>query len=280
MNLISLTLARNSAWCIEAVLRHALNYCDAAVVLCHSCTDGTQDIVRSIDRTHVIEVDEAEGWSEMKHRQQTLDTARELGATHFLILDDDEVAAQPLVERMRPLAESLNPGVVAAMPMVCCWRDLDHYRSDKLHNPFRNLHKSTVFADHPLLCWDDGTEYQHHHTAPRRSAAMPVRPRDGAMWMHLQHASWPRLVTKQTWYQMHELCRYGRVVADYAGSMSERGLERTPVPVAWWNEWKSLIDLDARPWQADDINRMVAKHGINFFTDNGINVKQALDYWA
>lgn len=280
MNLISLTLARNSAWCIEATIGHALRYCDSAVVLCHSCTDGTQDILRSMDRVDVIEVKADDKWDEMRHRQAMLDRGRELGGTHFLILDDDEAVADTLVGSMRGLGDKLAPGDLAIMPMVCCWRSLERYRSDRRFNPFAKLMKSTVFCDSAELSWQPINGYHHHHTHPFNARCLRFRTANDAKWLHFQHASWPRLVTKQTWYMAMELCRYGKVVAAYAKSMDETGLELSPVPPDWWSDLKSKIDLTARPWQVDDLKRMVDERGVEFFTDNGINVNQALDYWT
>lgn len=278
MKLISLTICRDSAWCIEAVVGHALGYCDAAVVLCHACTDGTPDILRSMDRVSVIEVPGADRWDEMTHRQATLRLGRAIRGTHFLILDDDEVAAEPMAARMRDVCHKLAPGEVAMMPMVCCWRDLDHYRSDGPGNPFANLHKSTVFADAPYLSWESRGGYHHHHTHPFGSTQRRFTPAVHR-WMHLQHASWPRLVVKQTWYMAMELLRYGEVRANYRGSMSETGLELSPIPEGWWPDVKSKIDLDAPPWQLEDLRRMIRQKGPRFFRQNDIPIDRALSYW-
>lgn len=282
MNLISLTLARNSAWCIEATIGHALNYCDSAVVLCHACTDGTQEILRSAfgKRVDLIEVAEADRWNEMRHRQATLRRGRELGGTHFMILDDDEVVADPLVPQMREFADRFAPGQVALMPMVCCWRDLDHYRCDRDNNPFARLGKSTFFTDSPTLSWKPRSGYHHHHTHPFGST--PVRFNPGrCRWMHLQHASWPRLVVKQTWYMAAELLRYGEVKADYRRTMSEIGVERREVPADWWAPGlKSKIDLESEPWQLRDLRRMIDERGVDFFRVHDIPIDMALSYWT
>ena len=279
MNLTSLTICRDSAWCIEATLTHALRYCDQAVVLCHATTDGTQDILKAMDRVDVIEEPDATKWNEMHDRQKTLDRGRELGGTHFLILDDDEVAADPMVPTMRKAAEALNPGEILMQAMVCCWRDLDHYRCDKQTNPFARLYKSTVFADAPELSWRPQGDYHHHHTHPYGS--YQLRPGPGPYrWLHLQHSSWPRLVTKQCHYMCMELLRYGEVKADYRRTMSEHGLERREIPADWWADGlKDMIDLEAEPWQLGDLKKMIKAKGIQFFRANDIPVDKALSYW-
>jgi hypothetical protein len=62
--------------------------------------------------------------------------------------------------------------------------------------------------------------------------------------------------------------------------MDETGLELSPVPPDWWSGLKSKIDLTARPWQADDLKRMVDERGAEFFMQHSINVNLALDYWT
>ena len=281
MNLISLTICRNSAWSIASVVGHALRYCDSAVVLCHACTDETVPILRAMDRVDVIEVGEADRWSEMDHRQRTLDRGRDLGGTHFLILDDDEFAANPLASDLRRIAGKLRPGMLVQQPLYCCWRSLGTFRADFFNprNPFRGTFKSVMFADGPWLNWETRGGYQHHHTAPYGAVIKRHVPKDSLGWLHIQHAYWPRLVLKQSWYMAMEVCHYGAIKANYAGSMDETGLLLGMVPPHWWSDLKSGIDLESEPWQLADLKRMVKKMGVKTFEKHGIDVKAALEPW-
>jgi len=275
MKLIALTICRNSAWVIRAVAGHALTYCDGMVAVCHSCTDGTPDILRDLGAT-VLEVKGE--WKEMVHRQTTLEMGRSLGGTHFVVLDDDEFLANHLTDTFRDIAHRLKPGQVLQQPMANCWRSMDRYRCD-VGNPFSCTWKTSVFRDHPDLNWRPDGGYQHHHTHPYGGKLGKNYPLDGG-WLHLQHANWKRLVLKQTWYQAMELCRYGKVKANYKGTMDEAGLKVRPVPPHWWDpEFKKLIRLEDPPWQLQDLRRMVKKQGERFFEGEGVKVNAVLKHW-
>lgn len=278
MKLVSLTICRNSAWSIGPVIRHALKYCDSAVVLTHACTDQTLNILRRFDDRVTIMQTVDEEWDEMHHRQMTLNYGREIGGTHFLILDDDEMLTNNLVPHIRERAERLQPKQIMRQPMRCCWRSLDQYRSD-CGNPFSQCWKSVIFADAPDLYWEDEDGYQHHHTHPYNSVEARWDAPQGGGWLHFQHANWRRLVAKQTWYMCMELCRYGVIRANYHGTMDETGLQTTPVPPEWWSPLRDKIKLTAEPWQVRDIRRMVTERGEDFFTRNGVRTASVLKEW-
>lgn len=279
MKLISLTICRNSSWSIRAVVEHALQYCDEAVVLVHASTDGTIDILRTMgDRVHILGASDG-SWNEMEHRQMTLDCGRDDGGTHFLILDDDEMMAQHLVPRARERIAALAPGELMRMPMPNLWRSTDQYRSDPA-SPFTRCVKSVAFADSPELHWKASDGYQHHHTHPFNCRPLLWAPDGPAGWLHFQHANWDRLITKQYWYMCMELCRYGVVKANYRGTMDETGIAFSPVPPEWKSPLWDDIDLKATPWQVADIKRMVDAKGLQFFTAHNIPIQSILDLWT
>lgn len=279
MKLISLTICRNSAWSIRAVLAHALQYCDRAVVLSHASEDNTDDIVLEFgERVHLVNAT-GESWDEMTHRQLTLFFGRELGGTHFVILDDDEMMAQHLVPLARQRIKALAPGELMRMPMPNLWRSVDQYRSDP-ESPFTRCVKSVAFADSPELHWKSSDGYQHHHTHPFNCRPVLWAPDGPAGWLHFQHANWDRLITKQYWYMCMELCRYGEVRANYQGTMDETGIGFSPVPEQWKSPLWDDIDLTAEPWQVNDIRRMVAEKGLQFFTSHNIPINTILNLWT
>jgi hypothetical protein len=271
MKLVSLTIARNSSWCIRATIHHALRYCDAAVVVLHASTDATLDILREFDQRVTIAKLEEPEWNEMEHRQTSLNIGRQIGGTHFVILDDDEILTMPVVSKMREYTESLPADVCLHLPLLCCWRSLDQYRSDP-GNPFSTSYKSVMFADGPGIGWESLDGYQHHHTSPYGTDMYRWLRHDIGGYMHLQHANWRRLVAKQTWYMCMELCRWGKIKADYWGTMREDGLATTPVPPSWWGEEKAWLRPEQEPWHIAEIQRMVRERGAEFFLQHKVNV--------
>lgn len=271
MKLISLTIARNSSWVIKATITHALKYCDAAVVLLHNSADDSLKILRQFDNRVIIAKLDDPAWDEMHHRQQTLHIGRDLGGTHFLVLDDDEILTDNLVPQIRPMAEGCPDGACIHLPLLSCWRSLDQYRSDP-GNPFTNAYKTVLFRDDPMVGWKTRDGYQHHHTSPYNTTMVRRLVAQQGGYMHIQHANWHRLVVKQTWYMCMELCRWGRIQANYKGTMDERGLQTSPVRPGWWGPERAFIKLEQEPWHIAEIRKMVADRGAEFFEQHGVNV--------
>jgi Glycosyl transferase family 2 len=269
MKLIALMLARNEQWTLEASVRAALGWCDAIVILNHASTDGTADVLHALQRqfpNRVLELYEPDPvWNEMTHRQRTLETARQAGATHCAIVDADEILCEHMVAQIRPIIATLQPGEVLQIPWVILWRSLDMYRSDD--SVWARAFASMAFCDAPALRWEAREHgYQHHHRHPMGSTCRQAgRLAEGGL-LHYQHASWRRLLAKQALYQMREMIHYphmtaAEIRARYGPTVNEDGLARTRVPLAWWGAEKNFIRLDEAPWQEAECWRLIQEHG-------------------
>ena len=281
MRLIALIAARDEAWSIGYSLRAALRWVDAAVVLAHACTDGTEAVVEQVvgeggDVRLLVEPDPE--WREMAHRQRMLDEARRMGATHVAMVDADEVLTANLEGAVRAAVAKLAPGQMIEVPWLNLWRSLDVYRNDGTRNGRQWV--NLVFGDHRDLGWGGAERFHHRH--PRGihpTAALRVpQTREAGGLMHLQRASWRRACARQDLYRMLEVTRWpGRepvheVDARYAMSLDEVGAGLLPVPKAWWRHGldRGMIDLCAAPWEAAECRRMLDLHGWARF--NGLNL--------
>jgi hypothetical protein len=84
--------------------------------------------------------------------------------------------------------------------------------------------------------------------------------------LHFQHAEWQRVMFKQTLYQMVEILRWGRIHANYVGTVDETGCELSPVPPSWFGgDPARLFRLGEAPWQKAEVLRLLAKHGPDRF---------------
>jgi len=272
MKLVSLTICRNSAWSIEAVLRSALRWVDECLVLDHASEDDTPAILKSLaeetGRIRVVREDDPV-WHEARHRQRTLNEARDMGATHCAIIDDDEVLSENLVPRIRPAVERLDPAQMLSIPWVTLWRSLDWFRDD---GKWARHYLTVCFRDTPQLHWRTQDGYDHHHRAPFGCVYKNTGTVYGGGMMHYQHASWDRLMAKQTWYQMMEMCRWpefgvGKIMSRYAGTYDETGRHVHPVPPEWWGPEKGLIQAGEEPWQKADMERMIREKGRDYFKE-------------
>jgi hypothetical protein len=289
MKLVALMPVRNEDWVLGLTLRALLMWVDAVVVLLHSCTDGSGDIVEQVmrenDRGRVIVLRESGEWEEMRHRQKMLDWARTAGATHIAMVDADEILTGNLLLGVRNMIDSYGPmNQILQLPWVCLARGIDRYYAA---GPWYNCWVSTAFADAPDLHWSSESRggYDFHHREPMGRALTAYRPiqqaplpdRHGGGLLHLQFLSERRLRAKQALYKMTEVIRWpGRdpvqaINARYNlavyGSDPSKGICFS-CPIGWWAPYAPLmkhLDIAAVPWQEEQIRRLIAQHGIEKF---------------
>ncbi len=269
MRLIALTPVRRDAWSLAASARAALCWCDHLIV----CQNGQPDpattaaIPDDPRVTHMVH--EAEAWDEADIRLDMLEAGRRMGGTHFALIDADEILSANLLGEIRTAADALDPGQCLRLPWLHLWRSLDQYRDDD--SPFgRQAATSVIFRDSPNLTYKHAPDgYQIHMRAPANARNVTTAMR-GAGLMHLQHVVWERVVAKQAMYRMVEHLRWGgtRTAKEtnnrYRPATDETGLRLEAVPAEWWAGYegiRELIDLQAAPWQAEELRRLIAEHG-------------------
>lgn len=281
MNLVSLTVARNEACFIGLSLRVALKWCDSSVILLHSCVDRTREIVEQVaaenpGRVRILEDNNA-WWSEMAHRQATLDEARRMGATHCAVVDADEVLTGDLLPNIRAEIESVPASRHLGIRMFNLHRSIGQFRSD---TGVWGKQAGTMisFTDSPDLTWRPASDgYDHHHRHPRGSRFLRKIGSPGGV-MHLQFASWRRLTAKHALYKMTERIRWPhKPVAEidrlYNMALDEAGAEVQPTPAEWWAPYADLmqhLDVNAEPWQEAECQRLWDALGPAPF--NGLNL--------
>jgi len=199
-----------------------------------------------------------------------LEMARKDGATHVSIVDCDEILTANLLPTIRQRIEALQPGGCLQTGMLAMWRSLDRYRvGDSIWANRFDL--TLAFCDRPDLNWAPVNGYDHHSRAPHGSRVQ-AREMGGGV-MHLQWASWRRLVAKHAKYQMDERLRYPdksvREIRDmYSLALEEGNLQLADAPAHWWagyGEIRDHIDLTAEPWQEQQCRDWMAQYGAERF---------------
>ena len=270
MRIVALMRVRNEAWVLRYSARVVLKWCDDLVILDHVSLDATPQIIAELARDHPGRVkclhDPDPEWREMAQLQRLLDVGRDLGGTHFALPDADEVPTANLLPKLRRVVEDLlAPGELLVSPLLNLWRSLDVYRRDSTKHG--KQHASIAFRDAGTLGWP--AEEQFHHRPPagiERKQYWPPENEGGLL--HLQRASWTRAQARQSHYKMVEVLRWpdkdrSRIDAMYQSSLEEGGARLHTVPPGWWAHGidRSLIDVDAAPWEAAECDRMWAEHG-------------------
>jgi len=260
-------LVRNESWVLRATIQAALKWVDGLVVVDDDSSDETAGIVKSFNAKikYWRAVRTGEHWSEMRLRQLTLDMGRDMGGTHFAIIDADEILTANLIFRVRSLFAELKPGQILDFPMVACWKSLDKYATDI---------QSVVtlgFMDAPNLCWEPrGTEkYEYHNRPPKGSLQDRLNPPVEGGVFHLQFAAWSRFIWKHRNYMMSEKVRWGYPDNDINQKyhwFEDRGKTLSDAPDAWWlGHDKSAIKLDGDSWYVQEVHRLAHAHGKEMF---------------
>lgn len=269
MRIVACMPARNEAWCIDLSARVALAWCDALVVGLHECEDETEAILDGIDGEISKLRFTGRLWDEMPQRQAMLEEARRLKATHIAIVDADEVLTGNLVPTIREHAEALRPARILNLPGYNLRGGIERYHANGI---WGQRWFSTVFKDHPSLCWrGDG----YHHREPYGMPLHPCAPigQGAGGTLHLWGASERRLKAKHAWYKLTEALRWpqkprAEIEQYYSMSMLDDGWRFAPVPAGWWEphrEALKYLDLAAEPWQEAEVRRLWVEHGAEKF---------------
>ena len=283
MRLIGIMLTRNEDWVIRASLDAALRWCDGMVVLMDRCTDDSpktaHDMLKVRGKPAVLKrIDTAKVWDEMEMRQQTLVAARDMGGTHFAIIDSDEVLTHNFLPIIRAWFEGLKPGQLLDVPMVPVWEDLDHYRVEC--PTWSKAWLTLGFRDVPELTWKPaGDGYQHHNRPPHGCIGERLRMSGHGYGgvMHLQFANTRRLLAKHVLYRMVDHLRWPeRKSPEQLNWMYDQALKPggrlEQVPAEWWGDYfKKFIYLDDVPYQELEIMRLIREHGMEKFM--GLDLK-------
>lgn len=294
MKLIGLMPVRNEAWILGLSLRAALQWCDAAVVFQHACTDNTQEIIWDVEEEHpgkIINMSSSlEDWHEMAQRESMLVKAREFGATHLALIDADEILTGNMLHEnasnVRLNILEMPKGHILQLPLYNLRGSLDRYHSNGI---WGKRWLSVAFADDPKLSWSGDKFHAREPRYPDNRLLKPYRPiqQGEGGTLHLWGASERRLVARHALYKCVERIRYpDKPVQDIERMYN---LWRSPedsrvmwpdhlefqkpwtyanVPLEWWTAHgmrDSLIELNGELWQEAEVRRLVHEHGIQTF---------------
>jgi hypothetical protein len=279
MKIIGTMPVRNEHWILGWSARAIMQVVDHLVILDHCSTDGSRGIEHEIitefpGRVTVL-LDDNPVWFEMAHRQRMLDYARQLGATHIIMVDADEVLTANLISTIRATIEKLPKRLVLNLPWIALARGVDKFYASGV---WSERFVSAGFVDLPEWHWKaQGEEkYDYHHRHPMGLPYAPWEPvtqYEGGL-LHFQFVNERRLRAKQAAYQVDEVLRwpgrqrpeeiarlYGRAVYE-----SDPAVARTaPVKPEWLAGYEGLMERyfhpEAEPWQEAVVRRAIATHG-------------------
>lgn len=268
---------RNESWVLGCSARVALTWCDALVVLDHSSTDETSDILTELkelygNRICWLRSGDTE-WREMEHRQTMLNAARAIEATHLAIIDADEVLTANSWADVRRAVQTMRSHQLIELPGYNLRGSLDRYH---LTGIWGDRWFASIFMDDPRLGWSGD---RFHHRAPMgmtMSMFRPIRQGHGGV-LHLWGADERRLKAKHALYKMTETLRWpskphseiNRLYSLAFDPSLDRRFDQiwryAEVPYAWWAH-KEHVRMDVEPWQEAECKSLWKHHGAERFS--------------
>ncbi len=304
--IVGVVATRNGSLLIEACLRGMAPYTDAIVVLDDVSQDNTVEIVehlaqelpiaRIIKKTVWIRDERADKWMLLK-------AARELGATHVIMLDDDEILSANCATDnwLKKEIAAMKPGQIMTFPMVNLWDSTEWYRDDALCSPHSWKWGSitAVFCDDGACNYDTNPAWgpsgsMHISRAPanRKRGDYPdtIKRFDITyVLLHFKSVYLEDIRIKKAWYLMLEFLKLQEekknTQADikklndfydkeFAGMLATNdNIHCAPVPAAWtaYPWFDPAYFRRTNIWRQQDI--------INWFTTYGTDYFNELHIW-
>lgn len=286
MKVVGLLLVRNEDWILPLTLDAALRWCDAVVVVLHKCTDRSEAIVsefmeRYEDKTKVVYVyahrfcKDDEHWQEMTVRDGMYRLAKGFhpDATHFAMIDADEVLTHNLLPSIRGWCEQLAPGQILDLPMIAPSGSFTLYRADAC--VWTKSRITCAFRDAEGLGWKPRGTYHFHNRNPHGCRPDRISPLNNVSTgqceggvFHLQWANKRRLKAKHVWYKLQEVLRWPdretveQVEWKYSQALDKTGLRLEQIPDNWIGDYPiHRVDLESPPWHEIEIKAILEKYG-------------------
>ncbi|MBW8010748.1 MAG: glycosyltransferase [Chloroflexi bacterium] len=272
---VGLMRVRNEANIIEFSLKALAQYTDAIIVLDDCSNDGTSEIIQTLKEAcqikQIIRKDEYV-FDEWGDRTALLKSARQLGGTHFIVLDADEALTSNFQQNnlLRKLILGLEPGDVIKLILINLWRGVNQYRRD------HSVWTGTTF---PIVLCDDGKSelekgFAHFPRLPVRAGKQHIIQGDEYGLLHFQYVNWRNLLIKQAWYRCLEKLHLpnkttAEINARYAPSKDESGLGTSPCHLDWLDGYPFFTpNIFERPetWREKQIGKWIQEYGEDYFS--------------
>ncbi len=279
--IVGLVPARNEKHIIAQCLRALSLFTDAIVYLDDASTDETPDIVASLASQCCIErIIRKQEWhrDEPGDRNTMLQAGREIGGTHFIVIDADEMLSSNLLvsSRLRNAILQLKIGDRIALNWIQLWRSLDKYRFDQTVWTWN--YKDIIFCDDGRCSYS--SEFIHTPRVPSNlpGSSYTVQGYEFGL-LHFQFVNWRNLLVKQAWYRCLERIRepdkpVAAINERYAASKDESRLGLKPVPKAWLEGYpffERTVYNYPDEWREKQILDWFYEYGYEYFSN--------LDIW-
>lgn len=279
--IVGLVPVRNEQIFITQCLKALSLYTDAIIVLDDYSTDNTVEIIESLtEECNIERIIKKKSWyrDEPGDKNKMLQAGREIGGTHFVWVDADEMLTANCLNNnfLRSKIFSLRRGEKLALNWIALWRSHEQYRFD--NSVWTWNYRACIFHDDGKCSYS--SEFMHTPHIPRNLRGTCHRI-NGYTYgvLHFQFINWRNLLIKQAWYRCLERIRLpqrpvSKINARYAPSKDERNLHVKPSPTNWFAGY-DFFDPSAlaipEQWREKQVLGWFRKYGKEYFA--------GLDIW-
>ena len=278
--IVGLMAFRNEENFLAQHLKSLSLFTDAIVVLDDASTDNSLKIAYELQKECNIErIIAKDVWfrDEPGDRNKLLQAGREIGGTHFICIDADEMISSNLLmnNQLRNMILQLQPMEALALTWIQLWRSVDFYRYDDFI--WTNQLMTFIFCDNGTCSYQ--SDFIHTHRTPFPLKKIYTFSTYDFGLLHFQFVNWNNLLLKQAWYRCLEHIRnpnksIAEINHSYGRSKDETQLNRLPSKEKWFNNY-SFFDASVyeKPdnWRKQQVNEWFDELGKNYFEE--------LDIW-
>lgn len=230
--IICVTPVKNEAWILDAFISRASLWADHIVIADQGSVDGSREIAARHQKVTVVD-NPADEYDEEGRQRLLLDAARRIpGPRTIIALDADEglTGNWPATPEWDRIADA-RPGTVLRFQWA---------------NVLPGFTSAWIPPEHFAFGFvDDGREHTgpaiHSTRVPTDEDAAKIDFQDLKV-IHLQHADWSRMKSKQRWYQCWERInnpgkRPVQLYRQYHRMDAIPAEEITSIPAAWHTEY-------------------------------------------
>ncbi len=311
--IVGLIQVRDEEYFIEQCLKALSLYTDAIVVLDDGSRDKTRRILRKLAEKLSIEKvikHKESSWQvrdERYNRQKLLDIGRQIGGTHFIFIDADEMFTSLCAQNgwLRHKILSLEKGQMLAFPMVNLWGSTDFYRDDEGYSPYKNYWKAIpcILCDDGVCNYNENPSWTsfgaiHIHRGPaNRQCKAPVSiieiPDINYGLIHFKSVNLKNILIKKVWYMCLEYMHVKKLPTDKQMAAAkeinnfynvhEFNAKLLPggsdivlklIPESWYKGYK-FFDKDC----FSHVQRLRKKEVESWFKEYGTDYFKEIDIW-
>lgn len=275
--IVGLVPVRNEALILKPCLIALAQLTDAIVLLDDASEDNTVTVARELAQQCNIErIHEKKIWyrDEPGDRNILLALGREIGGTHFVVIDADEIFTASCIKNnhLRTMILALEPGQTIDAHWIRLWRYPDAFRTDAIIKEF-------IFCDDGSCFYESG--FIHTHRVPKnlnKKGTVSLKPFHQYGLLHMQAANWRNMQIRQAWYRCLYKIRRNDLDAEKINDLCKNAEDESGIRLARCpREWFEYPDVDfslfarAEQWRENQVLEWFASYGRNYFA--------GLDIW-